>query len=99
LALFARTIESARAELADAARALARYADSVEASPERLLEAEERSFRLQKLLRKHGPTTADLIAHRAALARELASLSSASVRVAELEVEKAGRVAEVAGAA
>jgi DNA repair protein RecN (Recombination protein N) len=99
LALFARTIESARAELADAARALARYADSVEASPERLQEVEERSFRLQKLLRKHGPTTADLIAHRSALARELAALANASERVAELELEKSRRVTEVAAAA
>jgi DNA repair protein RecN (Recombination protein N) len=99
LAVYARTIESARAELADAARALARYADSVEASPERLIEVEERSFRLQKLLRKHGPTTADLISYRAALARELAALASASDRVAELEVDKSRRVADVAEAA
>ncbi len=51
----ARAVESARAELTDAARALARYAEGVEASPERLVEVEERAFRLQKLLRKHGP--------------------------------------------
>lgn len=99
LAPFARIIESARAELADAARALARYADSVEASPARLAEVEERSSRLQKLLRKHGPTTVELIAHRASLAGDLASLASASDRVAELQVEKARRTAEVAGAA
>jgi DNA repair protein RecN (Recombination protein N) len=99
LAPFARTIESARAELADAARALSRYADSVEASPERLAEVEERSFRLQKLLRKHGPTTAHVIAHRGALARELASHSSASDRVAELQAAKAVRAAETAGQA
>ncbi len=57
----ARVVESARAELTDAARALRRYAEGVEASPERLAEVEERAFRLQKLLRKHGPTTADLL--------------------------------------
>jgi DNA repair protein RecN (Recombination protein N) len=99
LAPLARTVESARAELSDAARALGRYAEAVEASPERLAEVEERSFRLQKLLRKHGPATADLLAHRAALARELGSLASASERVGELETEKARRVAEAGTAA
>jgi DNA repair protein RecN (Recombination protein N) len=99
LAPFARTVETCRAELADAARALARYAEAVEASPERLAEVEERSFRLQKLLRKHGPTTSDLIAHRAALEQELSLIASASERATELEAEKAARSAEVGAAA
>src|SRR5271170_13588 len=59
LAPIARTLESSRAELADAARALGRYAEGVESNPARLAEVEERLFRLQKLLRKHGPTTAE----------------------------------------
>ncbi len=99
LASLARTVESARGELADAARALARYAETVEASPERLAEVEERAFRLQKLLRKHGPATADLLAYRAGLARELASLASASERVGELEAEKNRRATEAGAAA
>ena len=99
LAPLARTVESARGELSDAARALARYAEGVEASPERLAEVEERAFRLQKLLRKHGPSTADVLAHRAALARELGSLASASERVAELEAEKTRRASEAGAAA
>jgi DNA repair protein RecN (Recombination protein N) len=99
LAPFARTIETARAELADASRALARYADSVEASPERLAEVEERSFRLEKVLRKHGPTTAAVLAHRAAVALERASLASASERVAELQAARSRRGAEAGTAA
>ena len=99
LAPLARTVESARGELSDAARALARYAEAVEASPERLAEVEERAFRLQKLLRKHGPATADLLAHRASLERDLASLASASERVGQLETEKARRAAEAGTAA
>jgi DNA repair protein RecN (Recombination protein N) len=99
LSALARTVESARAELGDAARALGRYAEAVEASPERLAEVEERSFRLQKLLRKHGPTTAELLAHRAALARELESFASASDRLALLEAERAQRAANAAAAA
>ncbi|HEY1692417.1 MAG TPA: DNA repair protein RecN [Polyangiaceae bacterium] len=99
LAPLARTIENARAELADAARELARYAEGVEASPERLAEVEERTFRLQKLLRKHGPTTADLLAHQTGLATELASIASSSDRIAGLEAEKTRRTAEVGAAA
>ncbi len=95
----ARVVESARAELADTARALARYAEAVEASPERLAEVDERTFRLQKLLRKHGPTTAELLTHRAALGRELESLASASERLAELGAQKAVRMASVGTAA
>ncbi len=95
----ARAVESARAELSDTARALARYAEGVEASPERLAEVEERAFRLQKLLRKHGPTSAELLAHRAALATELESLASATDRLAALEAEKAARIAKAGAAA
>jgi DNA repair protein RecN (Recombination protein N) len=99
LAPFARTVHSARAELADAARAMERYAQGVQASPERLAEVEERSFRLQKLLRKHGPTTADLLARRVALARELGALSAAPERAIELEAQKALKSAEAASTA
>ncbi|MDP9033910.1 MAG: DNA repair protein RecN [Myxococcota bacterium] len=99
LAPIARTVESSRAELADAARALARYADGIEASPERLAEVEERAFRLQKLLRKHGPTTADLLAHRSSLELERRTIASASERLAELEAEKVGGMARVAASA
>ncbi len=94
-----RIVESARAELADAARALGRYAAGDEASPERLVEVDERTFRLQKLLRKHGPTTTELLAHRAALARELESLASASERLTDLGAQKAASLARVAAAA
>jgi DNA repair protein RecN (Recombination protein N) len=42
LAPLARTVESARAELADAARALSRYASGIESNPERLSEIDDR---------------------------------------------------------
>jgi DNA repair protein RecN (Recombination protein N) len=77
---------------------LARYAEGVEASPDRLAEVEERAFRLQKLLRKHGPTSADVLAHRVALTRELDALAGASDRATELEARKA-HLATQAGAA
>ena len=99
LAGLARAIEEARAQLSDAARALGRYAEGVESNPARLVEVDERLFRLQKLLRKHGPTTAELVAHRATLARELEGLAKASDRVAELESEREKRLSRIAAAA
>ena len=96
LAPIARAIADARAELSDAARALARYAEGVESNPDRLAEIEERSFRLQKLLRKHGPTTAELLAHRASVEQELARLDAGSDRIAELEAAAAKKLAAVA---
>ncbi len=94
----ARTIESARAELADAARALGRYADAVESSPERLAEVEDRIFRLTKLVRRHGPQI-DLRAHRVALAAELEALTSSQERRAALEVERAALLSSAAESA
>jgi DNA repair protein RecN (Recombination protein N) len=95
LAPLARAIESARAELADAARALDRYADGVESNPARLDEVEERLSRLQKLLRKHGPTTAELVAHRASVAREIEGLARSGDRAKELEDQRDRRLVEV----
>jgi len=94
----ARAIESARAELADAARALARYAGSIEASPERLAEVDDRLFRLKKLLRRYGPGT-DLRAQRDALAAELEAAESSQERRAALEKRRAELVAKAADAA
>ena len=95
----AQSVETARAELADVARALARYAETVEARPERLVEVEERSFRLAKLLSKHGPTTSDLLAYRAALLAERDALAGASDAVVSLEAQRSERLAEVAASA
>lgn len=99
LAPLARQIESARSELSDAARALARYADGVEGNPARLAEIEERYFRLQKLLRKHGPTTSELLAHRDAIRQELDGLAGGSERMAVLEEERDALLDRVAKAA
>ncbi len=94
----ARSIESARAELADAARALSRYADSVEASPERLSEVEDRLFRLKKLLRRHGPSV-DLRAQRDSLATELDALTSSQERRVALEAERESLLSKAAESA
>lgn len=96
LAPLARAVDAARSELADAARALSRYAGGIESNPERLSEVDDRWFRLQKLLRKHGPTTHELLAHKDDVRRQLEQLAGASARVEELERRREGKLAEVA---
>lgn len=95
LVVHARTLDTSRAELNDVARALERYADGIEANPIRLAEVEERLFRLQKLLRKHGPTTADLLRFRREIDAELASLAGAEERLAMLDDLRAKKLASV----
>lgn len=84
LAPLARTVDTARAELADAARELGRYAEGVEANPAELAELEDRTFRLQKLLRKHGPTTSELLAERTRIESELKQLEGGNEELAEV---------------
>lgn len=93
LGAIGRTIDAAIAELTEAARDLSRYAGDVEADPARLAEIEERLFKLQRLLRKHGPTTDELLAHRASLAEELATLDGVDDRLAEKESRREALVA------
>lgn len=83
-------IESARAELEEAARDLAQYARGVSADPERLSEVDERLHRLGRLARKHGEAgTVDrvlgILAFRDRARAELAALGSAEERIEALE--------------
>ncbi len=99
LAPLARAVEGARSELADVARALSRYAASIEGNPERLAEVDERWFRLQKLLRKHGPTTTELLAYRDDLKQQLAELEGAEQLLGELEARRESCLAAVSAEA
>jgi DNA repair protein RecN (Recombination protein N) len=83
------TRDGIKSQLEDLAGFLRKYADTIEASPARLQEVEERLALLERLKRKHGPTLADVIARRDALVRELSDLSGAGERIAELERELA----------
>lgn len=95
----ARTVEGARSELADAARALARYASGIESNAERLAEVDDRWFRLQKLLRKHGPTTTELLAHRGDLKQQLDELEGSAELRGELEARRDACLSAVAAEA
>jgi DNA repair protein RecN (Recombination protein N) len=88
-----------KSQLEDLAGFLRKYADSVEASPERLQQVEERLAVLERLKRKYGPTLADVIVRRDALKRELSDLSRGDERIAELERELATARSEYLSAA
>jgi DNA repair protein RecN (Recombination protein N) len=95
----ARALEAAYTELREVGRELARYAERTEADPARLAEVEERMFRLEGLVRQHGPTLDDVLAARARVAAELEELSGTGSRIAELERELAAVHAVAAGQA
>jgi DNA repair protein RecN (Recombination protein N) len=74
-----------KSQLEDLAGFLRKYADSVDASPARLQQVEERLALLERLKRKYGPSLANAIARRDALRRELTDLARGDDRLAELE--------------
>ena len=84
----ATALQGCWSELSEVARTMARYADRISIDPSRLSEIEERMYRLEGLLRQHGPTIDDVIAARARLAAELASFETAESRRAGFERER-----------
>jgi DNA repair protein RecN (Recombination protein N) len=76
-----------KAQLEDLAMFLRRYASSMETSPARLQQVEDRLALLERLKRKYGPTLGDAIARRDALRQELDDLEQGDLRVAALERE------------
>jgi DNA repair protein RecN (Recombination protein N) len=78
-----------KAQLEDLALFLRRYADSIEASPARLQQVEERLALLDRLKRKYGPSLGEVVARRDALRHELADLQQGDDRIAQLERDHA----------
>jgi DNA repair protein RecN (Recombination protein N) len=77
--------EAVKSQLEDLAFVLRSYAQSIDASPARLQEIEDRLALLERLKKKHGPALADVIARGAALKRELHEIEHATERAAELD--------------
>ena len=92
LAARAQALDDCWGMLSDAAREIGRYAERTEADPGRLADVEERLYKLEGLLRQHGPTLEDVIAARDRLASELDAIANAGSRVAELEAERDARI-------
>jgi DNA repair protein RecN (Recombination protein N) len=78
-----------KAQLEDLAFTLRDFSDSIDASPGRLEQVEERLALLERLKRKHGPTLEEVIAKREALAAEHRALTSGSSSAAATEQELA----------
>jgi DNA repair protein RecN (Recombination protein N) len=69
-------IVSARATVQDVSSTLRHYADSIDASPERLAEIENRLASLDRLKRKYGSTLAEVIGFGEEAARRLAEIEN-----------------------
>jgi DNA repair protein RecN (Recombination protein N) len=74
-----------KGQLEDLAFFLRSYGDSVDASPSRLQEVEDRLALLERVKRKYGPTLADVLARGRDLAREQELLTGAGERVEDLQ--------------
>ena len=92
----AQALDGCWGALSDVARDIGRYAERTQADPGRLAEVEERLFRLEGLLRQHGPTLDDVIAARERIAAELSALAGVESRVAELSREREALLGEAA---
>jgi DNA repair protein RecN (Recombination protein N) len=93
-------LQSARAQVEDAAASLSHYAGKLRFDPERLGEIEERLFLVGRLARKHGGSLEAAIRRHEEIAGELAELGSfeeglSARRAAVAEAE--ARMGELAG--
>ena len=77
--------EPIKAQLEDLAYFLRSYAASIDASPARLQEVEDRLALLERVKRKHGPTLDDVLARQEEFRRELSELESAGARLESLQ--------------
>jgi DNA repair protein RecN (Recombination protein N) len=99
LAPLSAGVESARSELVDLARALGRYADGIEADPERLALVEERLFQIGKLVRQHGGDVESVLAAKDRMRAEIDSLAGAQDRLGEERAAVAAMLGKAGGMA
>ncbi len=76
-----------KSQLEELAAFLRHYGRSIEASPGRLQQIEDRLAQLDRLKKKYGPTLQECIERREALRQELRELEQGDERIAELERE------------
>jgi DNA repair protein RecN (Recombination protein N) len=97
----AQQLASVRATVSDVASGLRDYAESINASPERLAEIEDRLALLDRLKRKYGKTVTEVIAFGEEVARKLAEVEDRdeilkTLRAAQEEAAKDYRRAAAA---
>lgn len=79
--------EAVKSQLEDLAYFLRSYSATIDASPARLQEVEDRLALIERMKKKHGPALSDVIARREQLRRDLHDIEHATERVAELDRE------------
>ena len=77
-------LDSARITVEDSGATLRDYAGSVQSSPERLAEVEDRLAALDRLKRKYGPSLAEVIAFGEEVTRKLAEMQNKDELLGEL---------------
>jgi DNA repair protein RecN (Recombination protein N) len=92
-------LESGRAQIEEAAREVAAYAERVEIDPGRLEEIGDRLDLLQKLKKKYGGTVAEIISFGSQAAIELQKIEKSGEEMERLRREIAGLKAEITGKA
>ena len=91
--------DSVKSQLEDLAAFLRGYAASIDASPARLQEVEDRLALIERLKRKYGPTLADVLDRHRALRAEQAGLESVTERLADAEADCSLRAEDYLAAA
>ena len=81
--------------LADLARSLRNYLEIIEFNPKRLEEVEERLDLIHRLERKYGGSIEAVIAFGVDARKQLATITSASSRIAELEAAESAALARL----
>lgn len=84
----AQQLASAKAIVEDVDAGVRDFADTINASPGRLEEIEDRLAALDRLKRKYGQTLADVIAFGAEAAQKLAEVENRDALLAELKVKQ-----------
>ncbi len=92
-------VEEIRIRVGELAAALSHRLDGLEADPARLDQIEERLALLERLCRKHGGTTGEVLARRREIEAELAELDGDAQNREELEARVAAALEEVRTAA
>jgi DNA repair protein RecN (Recombination protein N) len=77
--------DAIKAQLEDLALTLRDYGERMDLSPGRLQEVEDRLALVERLMRKHGPTLADVLARQSALDVEHQALLGGEVSLEQLE--------------
>jgi DNA repair protein RecN (Recombination protein N) len=86
---WAAEVQEARIRAEEVARSLESRLDAIEADPGRLDQVEERLAALERLFRKHGATSAAILARRQEIGAELEELGGDEAQRGELEQKTA----------